>query len=145
MQDTELIVEGLVATGRDPIDLRTESIALAFDQRCFGPRKLIVAFAGTDGHLISVASTRRTEPPEAALGPCIEHVGRFAAAAVAFCDEEVIDGPPPPGFVDRFFRARAITAGYGIHLVDWFACDALAIRSSRWALDAEDEPWWDVA
>ncbi|MGH9269763.1 MAG: hypothetical protein ACRDZ2_00650 [Ilumatobacteraceae bacterium] len=78
-------------------------------------------------------------PPEAALGPCIEHVGRSAAAAVAFCDEEVIDGPPPPDLRDRFRGARAITAGYGIHLVDWFACDALAIRSSRWALDLSPE------
>ena len=62
---------------------------------------------------------------------------------MAFCDEPVTQGPPPPDVAARFALARSIAAGYGIHLVDWFACDDDLFRSSRLALHPEAD-WWDV-
>lgn len=72
------------------------------------------------------------------------------AAAIAFCDQPVSDGPPPPWFVELLDRAGLIAADYGIHLVDWIACDDDRVRSNRVPLfraeQAEDtaEDWWDV-
>jgi hypothetical protein len=143
MQSRFIVVDGLVATKLDDTNLREEAWSLAFDQRTFGPRRLIVAFADRSGRLLSIAHAPRTDPPESALGPCIEHLGRGAAAAVALCDEPVVDGPPPHDLGIRFALARAIAAGYGIHLVDWIACDDQLIRSSRLAL-FPDGHWWDV-
>ena len=65
------------------------------------------------------------------LAPCIAHVGRGAAAAVAFCDEPVTEGPPPTDLAERFALARSIAAFHGVHLVDWFACDDQLFRSAR--------------
>ncbi len=62
---------------------------------------------------------------------------------MAFCDEPVVDGPPPPELGARFALARSIATAFGIHLVDWFACDDLRFRSSRLALDPEGD-WWAV-
>jgi hypothetical protein len=138
-----IIVDGYVATDRDHTNLREEAWSFALDQRAFGPRRLVVAFADADGRFLSLAHARRTEPAEAALGPCIEHLGRGAAVAVAFCDEPVASGPPPPDLAGRFAMARLIAASYGVHLVDWFACDDQLFRSSRIALDPERD-WWDV-
>jgi hypothetical protein len=69
----------------------------------------------TDGRFRGLAHCRRPDPPEAALEPCIQHVGRGAAAAIAFCDEPV----------------------------DWFACDDDTFRSSFLAL-RPDAPWWGL-
>lgn len=144
MESSLIVVDGYVATDRDDTNLREEAWSFALDQRAFGPRRLLVAFADPLGRFRSLAHARRTDPPEAALGPCIEHVGRGAAAAVAFCDEPVVEGPPPPELAERFDLARSITASYGIHLVDWFACDDQLFRSSRLALDPDGD-WWDVS
>lgn len=143
MRSSRIVVNGYRAAERDRTDLREEAWSFALDQRAFGPRRLIVAFADASGRLRSLAHTRRTDPPEAALAPCIEHLGRGAAAAIAFCDEPVVEGPPPPGLAERFALACSIAAPYGVHLVDWIACDDHVFRSSRLALDPECE-WWDV-
>ena len=74
---------------------------------------------------------------------CIAHLGRGAAAAVAFCDEPVTEGPMPIHNALRFRWARAIAANAGIHLVDWIACDDRLFRSVRLALEPDAE-WWDV-
>jgi hypothetical protein len=143
MDSSLIVVEGYVATDADDTDLREEAWSFALDQRAFGPRRLLVAFADASGRFRSLAHARRTAPPEAALAPCIEHSGRGATAAVAFCDETVVDGPPPADLALRFALARSIAASYGVHLVDWFACDDHMFRSSRLALDPTGE-WWDV-
>lgn len=52
-------------------------------------------------------------------------------------------GPPPAELAPRFALARSIALQYGIHLVDWIACDDDLFRSSRLALEP-DEDWWDV-
>jgi len=145
VEDQYVVVDGLVHSGwDDSVDLRTEAWSLALDQRAFGPRRLLVAFADADGDMLSLAHTERTDPPELALEPCIRHLGLGAVAAVAFCDEPVVDGPPPPDLSDRFATARAIAADWGVHLVDWIACDDELLRSSRLAtLDLGDD-WWDV-
>ena len=141
-----IVVGGCVATDLDDTNLKDDSWSFALDQRAFGPRRLLVAFADREGRLISIAHARRTDPPESALIPCIKHLGRGAAAAVAYCDEPVNDGPPPPDLAERFFDARLMAAAYGIHLVDWIACDDDMFRSTRFALMPEDEDieWWDV-
>ena len=145
MQSPLIVVEGYVAKPRDHTNLRREAWSLALDQRAFGPRRLLVALADRRGRLRGLTHARRTEPPEAALGPCIQHLGlgSSAPAAVAYCDEPVAMGPPPPELPERFELARSIAASHGVHLVDWFACDDQVFRSTRLALDPEGQ-WWDV-
>ncbi|HVF13562.1 MAG TPA: hypothetical protein VM942_03125 [Acidimicrobiales bacterium] len=143
MDDTQIVVEGYLATPSDDTDLREQVWSFALDQRAFGPRRLLVAFTTPSGRLVSLAHTRRTDPPEDALAACIGFLGAGAAAAVAFCDERVVDGPPPPTLPLRMALARSIAAGYGIHLVDWISCDDSFIRSTRLTLDPHGE-WWDV-
>jgi hypothetical protein len=138
-----ITVEGFVATPADTTNVREEAWSFALDQRAFGPRRLLVLFAHRDGRMMSLAHTPRIDPPEDALGPCIEHLGAGAAAAVALCDERVVDGPPPPSLAPRFALARRIAASYGVHLVDWIACDDQLFRSSALAVDPE-APWWEL-
>lgn len=141
--DELIVVQGYVTTHSHYTDLREEAWSFALDQRVFGPRRLLVAFSDRSGRMVGLAHARRTVPPEVALGPCIDHIGRGAAAAVAFCDEPVAEGPPPPDLATRFERAQSIVASYGLHLVDWFACDDHLLRSSRLALHP-DEDWWAI-
>jgi len=143
MDDTLIVVEGYAATPADDTDLRNDVWSFALDQRAFGPRRLLVAFADRSGRLLSLAHARRTDPPEAALDACIQHLGAGAAAAVAFCDQPVEEGPPPPLLVLQFALARSVAAGHGVHLVDWIACDDALFRSTRLALDPHGD-WWDV-
>lgn len=143
MRDQYVLVEGYVPTRRDRTNLRDEAWSFALDQRVFGPRKLLVAFADRSGRFRGLAYTDRTDPPEDALSGCIEHLGRGAAAAVAFCDESVSDGPPPDDLTERFERACVTAAEYGVHLVDWIACDDQLFRSSRLALYPGRE-WWSI-
>jgi hypothetical protein len=118
--------------------LRKDTWSLALDQRVFGPGRLLVAFAKRSGLLVTIAYTRRSDPPEMALDPCIQHCGRGAAAAVALCDEAVA---PPPELAPRFALARSIAASHGNHLVDWIACDDQLFRSSRIAVYPDDDGW----
>jgi hypothetical protein len=138
-----IIVDGYRPTAKDKTDLRRDFLSFALDQRAFGPRRLVVAFSDRNGRFTGLAYTPRTEPPEMSLGPCVDFVGQGSAAAVAFCDEPVTSGPPPPGLGKRFALARSIAAPYGVHLVDWFACDDQLFQSTRFALDPDCE-WWDV-
>src|SRR5687767_12260890 len=112
MDDTVVVVEGYVATERDDTDLSSfrEAMGFALDQRAFGPRRLLVAFTEADGRLRAIAHTRRTDPIEIALRGCLEHLGRGAAAAVAFNDEPVHDGPPADDLAERFWLWRLMCA-----------------------------------
>jgi len=143
MKDQLVVVDGYRATAKDKTDLRKDPWSIALDQRAFGPRRLLVAFADRRGRFLGLAYTRRTQPPEAALGPCLDYLGQGAAAAVAYCDEAVVHGPPPPDLAERFATARSIAASFGIHLVDWIACDDQVFRSTRLALHPRCR-WWDV-
>jgi hypothetical protein len=143
MKSKLIVVDGYRATAKDKTDLRKDAWSLALDQRAFGPRRLVVAFSNRRGRLIGLAYTPRTDPPEMCLGPCIDFMGQGAAAAVAFCDEHVTNGPPPPGLGKHFALARSIAAPYGVHLVDWIACDDQLFRSTRFALEPGCD-WWDV-
>ena len=136
-----ITVDGYVATAHDHTDLREEIWAFALDQRAFGPRRFVVAFADPANRFLALAHTARTDPPEDALDPCIRHVGRGAAVAVVLCDEPVRDGPPPPWLAGRLERARRIASGHGIHLVDWISCDDQLFRSAALALEPADR-WW---
>ncbi len=138
-----VVVDGYVPTELDNTNLRDEAWSFALDQRCFGPRKFLVGFADSDGTFRGIAFTKRHDNPEAALGPCILHLGMGSAAAVVFCDEEVKPGPLSPDLAERFARAKSIAAAYGVHLVDWFSCDDDLFRSTRLALEPDAE-WWDV-
>lgn len=113
---------------------------------CVRPSKLLVAFAASDGRFRGLAYTDRTDPPEVGFQACVEYLGAGATAAIAFCDQPVTDGPPPNAFVKLFERARLIAAEYGIHLVDWIACDDDKMRSNRTpiARGQLDDEWWDV-
>jgi hypothetical protein len=103
-----------------------------------------VAFADPVGRFRGLAYTRRTDPPELAFEACLVYMGAGAAAAVAFCDEPVTDGPAPREFTERFERARTLSAGYGVHLVDWIACDDQSFRATRLDAMRPDDEWWDV-
>lgn len=77
--------------------------------------------------------------------PCIRQFGHGASAAVAFCDE-MIEDESTIDIAARFFVARRRCTELGVHLVDWFACDDLHLRSSRLTLDYCHglDDWWDV-
>lgn len=144
-RDDLIVVEGLAATERDDTDLSSfqQAMEIALDQRCFGPRRLLVAFADADGRLRSIAHTKRTEPIDLALRACLEHLGRGAAAAVVFNDEPVAWGAPPPEQAHRFSRARLVCGIYGVRLVDWICCDDQLFRSTKLAFEPDGE-WWDL-
>lgn len=144
MRFTDLIVvDGYVPTALDDTNLREEAWSFCLDQRFEGPRKLSVAFGDADGTFRGLAFARRTDPPELALEPCIQHLGLGAEIAIAYCDEPVTMGPPPPDIGVRFALAGEICAGHGIRLIDWFACDDDVFRSFKLALHP-DEPWWPL-
>lgn len=132
--------------------LPDQIIGFAMDQRAFGPRQLMVAFAAYDGRFLALMFTPRTDPADTALEACLLHFeatgrgGETFAAAVVLCDELVESGPPPPAFVARFDRARSMAAAHRVHLVDWIACDDELFRYARLRAltPAGDPDWWDV-
>jgi hypothetical protein len=138
-----IVVEGFVSTDLDSCNIRDDCWALALDQRAFGPRRLLVGFADRTGRLLTLAHAPRTDPAEMALGPCVDHLGDGAAAAIAWCDEPVQQGPPPPELAARLRLARSVCSARGVHLVDWIMCDDEAFRSMRLSLEPDTE-WWDV-
>lgn len=139
-----LMVSGVVPVASARRELLPEIVwDLALDQRTFGPRRLLVAFADADGGLRGFAHARRTFPPHLGLAPCIAFLGDGAAACVALSDEPVASLAPTNVEVDRFCDAKEIAAARGIHLVDWIHCDDDMVRSMKLAL-APDDPWWDV-
>jgi hypothetical protein len=148
MPDTTVVVDGLVATDENDIDLSRfdEAIGFALDQRAFGPRRLLGAVTDADGRVRSLAHAPRTDPIDLALRGCIHHLGAGATAAVAFNDERAVDdGRLPPDIPYRLWQYRLLCQSAGIQLVDWFACDDQAVRSFKLAVepDAADD-WWDV-
>lgn len=136
-----IVVDGYIPTALDDTNLREELWDFALDQRSFGPRRLVVAFADADGTFRGLSHARRPLVPEDALDACIQHVGLGSAAAVAYCDEAVSDGLPPDDVQQRFGRARSIARSRGVHLVDWIACDDGLFRSFRLAVEPEGEYW----
>lgn len=139
--DVEVVIP-VKRSGR--IDLRQEAWSLALDQRAFGPRRVVVAFADRKGRLRALAHTERVDPPEMSLAACLVQVGRGPAAAIAFCDEPVTDGPPPADLAERFDNAGNLCKVLDVHLVDWIACDDQRFRSSRLCL-FPGEDWWSLA
>ena len=147
MSETFIIVDGVVPVQRTEIDdVRTKVWSYALDQRAFGPRKLLVAFTEANGQLRVLAHANRTSRPLVSFEACLDYLGGGASAAVAFCDERVTAGPPAPEFLDRFDEARTLAQSYGVHLVDWFACDDEQFRAARLTrLVVQEQPdWWDV-
>ena len=88
----------------------------------------------------------QTDRPLLAFEACLERLGGGAAAAVALCDEPVAPGPLSIACLERFTEARVLAAAYGVHLVDWIACDDEAFRATRLlTLKPSKQPdWWDV-
>ena len=134
-------VTSLVPTRRNTMNLRVAPWRYTLVQREFGPRRLIVMFADRDGRLRGLIHTERTHPPEVALTRCLDRFRRRAVAAVAYCDEPVTAGPRPDGLDQRFARASELCASRGLHLVDWYACDDILIRSLRGSIE-DDGGWW---
>ena len=143
MLQQTIVVEGFKATPSDSTNIREDWPELALDQRAFGPRRVLVAFAESDGTLRGLAYADRSDPPELALECCVDHLGKGAAAAIAFCDEPVKMGPPPADVPQRFAAAQAVCARYGVHLVDWVMCDDQLFRSMKLCVAGAAE-WWDV-
>jgi hypothetical protein len=145
MRDALLVVEGLVPTDLDDTDLSSfrEVMGFALDQRAFGPRKVLVAFADADGRFRGIAHASRTEPIDLALEACIDYLGRGAAAAIVFNDEPVVDGDLPADQARRWRRVRALFDRHRITLVDWLCCDDQLFRSTKLAVEPDRE-WWDV-
>lgn len=132
--------------------LQDQILGIALDQRAFGPRKLMVAFAAYDGRFLLLAYAQRTDPMEVALEGCLQYFDSFGrggeqqAAAVVLCDQPVEEGAVTPEFIATFEQAQRIARKYGVHLVDWFACDDDLIRCARLhTFPPEADPgWWDV-
>jgi hypothetical protein len=132
--------------------LPDQILGIALDQRAFGPRQLMLAFAAYDGRFLALLWARRTDPVDVALEACLLHFdmlgrgGEAHAAAVVLCDEPVADGPIPPGFLARFEGARRLAQKYGVHLIDWIGCDDELFRCARLRTfaPATDPDWWDV-
>lgn len=132
--------------------LPEQILGIAMDQRAFGPRQLMVAFAAFDRRFLALTFAPRTDPAEGAFEACLLHFdavgrgGEACAAAVVLCDEMVGTGPIPPSFVARFERAREMAAMHRVHLVDWIACDDDLFRCARLRTmtPAVDPDWWDV-
>lgn len=139
------VVDGLVATELDDSDLSdfNQAMAIALDQRYFGPRRLLVVFGERNGKQRAIAAATRTDPIDFALRACIQHLGAGASAAVAFNDEPLEWGPPPDDLAVRFWGWQQMCRASGIHLVDWISCDDQLFRSTKLALHPEGE-WWDV-
>lgn len=145
-----IVVDGVlpadVPVEPSPLDnLRDGVWSFALDQRAFGPRKLLVVFADEDGTFRGLAYTGRTDPPEVAFDACLPYLGAGAAAAIAFCDQPVTEGPPPSEYIGLFGRAERIATSYGIRLVDWIACDDDKFRSHRAPLAPRGklgDEWW---
>ncbi len=145
MHEALVVVDGLVATDLDDTDLSdfNEAMAFALDQRAFGPRRLVVAFADVGGRFRGIAYAKRTDPFDLALRACLHHLGDGAAAAVVLNDEPVVWGELPPEQAERFELASLLCRVRGIHLVDWICCDDQLFRSTKLALRPDDE-WWEV-
>jgi hypothetical protein len=132
--------------------LPNQILGIALDQRAFGPRQLMVAFAAYDGRFLALLWSRRTDPVDLALEACLLHFdtigrgGEAQAAAVVLCDEPVVDGPTPAGFLARFEGAKRVAREHGVHLVDWIGCDDDRFRCARLRsfAPATDPDWWDV-
>jgi len=142
-----IIVDGFVSVRESDLDnLREQVWAFAMDQRVFGPRKLMVAFANADGRFLGLAYTDRTECPLISFAACLDYLGKGAGGAVALCDEPVLTGPPSQDSLERFAQAREIADHYDIHLVDWISCDDEQFRAIRlMTLTPSEQPdWWDV-
>lgn len=132
--------------------LPEQIVGIALDQRAFGPRQLMVAFAAYDGRFVAMTWARRTDPIDAALEACLCHFdaigrgGEAVAAAVVLCDQPVEDGPASPEFLATFELARTLARAHRIHVVDWIACDDDRFRGARLRSirPATDPDWWDV-
>jgi hypothetical protein len=147
MSTSLIVVEGVVPVAESELDDVPNQIwAYAMDQRVFGPRKLLVVFTDVAGRLHVLAHANRTDRPLLAFEACLDYLGAGSAAAVALCDEPVEPGPMSVELLERFAEARIRAEGYGVHLVDWIACDDDAFRAVRLlTLTPSEQPdWWDV-
>lgn len=148
--------------------LPEQILGIALDQRAFGPRQLMAAFAAPDGRFLALTYTERTNPIDSAVEGCLLHfdslrrggevsgagqvgqvgqVGPVGAAVIFLCDEPVEDGPAPAEFMAKFARAQQLARRHCVHVIDWFACDDERFRSARLrSFNPATEPdWWDVA
>ena len=137
-REQTIVVDGIGPNPEfDHEPLPEQILGIALDQRAFGPRRLMVAFAAYDGRFLSLLFTRRTDPVDHAVKGCLLHFdalgrcGEARAAAVVLCDEPVAEGPAPQSFVDKFERARRLARTHGVHLVDWIGCDDDMFRAAR--------------
>ena len=132
--------------------LPDQILGIALDQRAFGPRQLMVAFAAYDGRFLALTYTHRTHPIDAALEACLLHFdtlgrgGEEHTAAVVLCDEAVEEGPATATFVATFERAKEMARRHDVHLVDWISCDDDLFRCARRRqfTPASEPGWWDV-
>lgn len=148
MDQDLIVVELVVAVDPKEMSLRDDCWSMAMDQQVFGPGNMLVGAADRAGHLLAIAYTTTTSPLDLGLACCLEHLFNSAVmpeAAIMFNDEPLRMEPPPDDLGPRFGALRETAAEFGVHLVDWFACDAKTelIRSTRIALGTH-KPWWDV-
>ena len=146
-------VDGFVPNPEfDHDPLPQQILGIALDQRAFGPRKLMVAFAAHDGRFLALLYAQRTFPITDALEGCLLHFdslgrgGEARVAAVVLCDQPVEDGAPSPEFTATFELAQGLARKYGVHLVDWIACDDDLFRCARMRTfgPKTEAGWWDV-
>lgn len=148
------IVEGVVPAPELEHDPLPEQIlGFALDQRAFGPRQLMVAFAAYDGRFLGLLYTDRMDPIEDALEVCLLHAeaeglrgSAPAVAAVVLCDQPVVDASAMPQVEAMFERARPVAARHRVHLVDWIGCDddTFCCARMRTCSPASEPGWWDV-
>ncbi|KUG59295.1 hypothetical protein AVL62_06340 [Serinicoccus chungangensis] len=143
-----------VAPGAEVESLLDLLPGLVLDQRAFGPRQLMVAFAAVDGRFLALLHTSRTDPRRSGLEACLLHFWSLGlsdsdmVAAVVLCDEPVEQGESVDlaPFLTTFETAKGLAARHRVHLVDWVSCDDDVYRFARLgSMDPTTEPgWWDV-
>lgn len=134
-------VVSLVPTRRNTMNLRVAPWRYTLAQREYGPRRLIVMFADRNGRMQCLMHTARTVPPEDALVRCLDRLRRRAVAVAVYADEPVSAAPRPADLNHRFTVASDLCAGRGLHLIDWYLCDDIYIRSLRGAIVSDGGPW----
>ena len=120
------------------INLFDDVWSFALDQRAFGPRRVLVAFADAAGRLTGLAHSARVDPITASLAVCLAHGADLGVAAVVYSDEPVTWRLPEPTLVERLDVARAMCDDVDVDLIDWIMCDDDVFRSLRYSSDTGD-------
>lgn len=140
------VVHVLEATEEAGINVIHDWPSLCLDQRAFGPRRLLVAFADRTGLMLYLTYADRLDDLGLALRCAVDTVvrndgSRSGLAAVVAFNDEPVSTEIPADVGERFTAASLVCAEHDLRLVDWLMCDDDMFRSMRFSIDP-DTDWW---